>query len=126
VLALQWRGIFVVVVILADVIFFSTVFLQFDGTTQKNETNTDHTMEWLVCMLRHDGQKNLCLEQASKLVVSEGTAFSVLFLLSVCSVRRRRPPLCRIRSVLTPSRSSTASGRSSCSDSPASTPPGSP
>jgi len=92
VLALQWRGIFVVVIILADVIFFSTVFLQFDGTTQKNETNTSRTMEWLVCMLRHDGQKDLCLKQARKLVVSEGTAFSVLFLLSVCSVRRWLPP----------------------------------
>jgi hypothetical protein len=123
VLALQWRGIFVVVIILADVIYFSTVFLQFDGTTQKNETNASHAMEWLVCMLRNDGQKDLCHEQASKLVVSEGTAFSVLFLLSVCSVHRWLPP---IRSVLTLSRSSTASGRSSCSDGPASTPPGSP
>ena len=84
-LALQWRGIFVVIIILADVIYFSTVFLQFDGTTQKNETNQIHSLEWLLCMLSHDGDKNQCHQQASKLVVSEGIAFSVLFLLSVCS-----------------------------------------
>lgn len=82
VIALQWRGIFVVIIILADVIFFSTVFLQFDGTTQATQENKDKAMYWIFCMLGNDGDKNKCLAEARQMVVSEWTAFSVLFLLS--------------------------------------------
>lgn len=82
VIELQWRGIFIVIIILADVIYFSTVFLQFDGTTQKTDANVQKGIEWLFCVLNHQGDKNKCLDIAAKLVVNEATAFSVLFLLS--------------------------------------------
>jgi hypothetical protein len=88
VISLQWRGIFVVIIILADVIFFSTVFLQFDGTTQQTDENKDHATLWVFCMLANEGNKDKCLKEAGELVVNEWTAFSVLFLLSVI------PPLC--------------------------------
>lgn len=83
VISLQWRGILVVIIILADVIYFSTVFLQFDGTTQETPDNKLHAAEWMECMLFNGGEKIKCFKQAKKLVVDEGTAFSVLFLLSV-------------------------------------------
>lgn len=83
VVALQWRGIFVVVIILVDVVFFATVFLQFDGTTEKTPENIKSGIEWLTCVLENGGDKNKCLDLAAKLVVPEATALAVLFLLSV-------------------------------------------
>lgn len=84
VIELQWRGIFIVIIILADVIYFSTVFLQFDGT-EHTDASLRHGVAWLFCVLSHDGDKNKCLDEADKLVVKEMTAFSVLFLLSVAT-----------------------------------------
>ncbi|KAI5798801.1 hypothetical protein EDC01DRAFT_613714 [Geopyxis carbonaria] len=83
VIALQWRGIFVVIIIITDVVFFATVFLQFDGTTQKTPENVRHAYEWLLCVVHNDGDKTKCQSEANRLVVSEGIAISVLFLLSM-------------------------------------------
>lgn len=82
VVALQWRGIFVVIIILVDVVFFATVFLQFDGTTENTPENVRAGIEWLTCVLENGGDKNKCLDLASTLVVPEATALAVLFLLS--------------------------------------------
>jgi hypothetical protein len=83
VFALQWKGILVVIIILTDVIFFATVFLRFDGITEKAQEDSTTQLEWLVCMMKSNGDKNACLDVAKKLVLSEATALSVLFLLSV-------------------------------------------
>ena len=80
---LQWRGITIVIIILADVIYFSTVFLQFDGTTQMTKENMEHAKVWVTCMITNGGDKIKCLDEAAKMVVRESTAFAVLFLLSV-------------------------------------------
>ena len=71
------------IIILADTIFFSTVFLQLDGTTQKTPQNISHTKDWVTCMVLNGGEKDKCLDVAKRLVVSEGSALAVLFLLSV-------------------------------------------
>lgn len=83
VIALQWRGISVVVLILANVIFFATVFLQFDDTTQMTPENKILGLKWVICMLQAEGDKNKCLDAAAKLVVPEATALGVVFMLSV-------------------------------------------
>lgn len=86
VVALQWRGIFVVIIILTDLVFFATVFLQFDGTTEKTPENIKAGIEWLTCVLNNGGDKNKCLDLTSTLVVPEITALAILFLLSVGSI----------------------------------------
>lgn len=63
--------------------FFATVFLQFDGTTEKTPENIKEGIEWLKCVLDNGGDKNKCLDLASALVVPEATALAILFLLSV-------------------------------------------
>lgn len=83
VVALQWRGVFVVVLILANVVFFATVFLQFDGTTEQTPENARIGFRWLLCLLQHNGDKDKCLSVAAELVVPEATALAVLFMLSV-------------------------------------------
>lgn len=123
VIELQWRGIFIVIIILADVIYFSTVFLQFDGTTQRTDANLRHGFAWLLCVLSHDGDKNKCLTEAADMVVKEVTAFSVLFLLSVAPP----PPPPQVRKTIPGSLtrgSSTASGPSCCWAASASIRPG--
>lgn len=72
-----------VIIILVDLVFFATVFLQFDGTTEKTPENIRAGIEWLTCVLDNGGNKNKCLDLASALVVPEATALAILFLLSV-------------------------------------------
>ena len=74
----------VVIIILADVIYFATVFLQYDGTTQRTTQNSLHAMDWVICLITNEGDKTKCFPEAKRLVINEATAFSVLFLLSVC------------------------------------------
>ena len=83
VIALQWRGIMVVIVIITDVIFFATVFLKFEDTTQLTPENTAKALKWLACILNNNGDKTMCLGVASKMVVPEATAIAVIYLLSV-------------------------------------------
>jgi len=73
----------VVIVIITDVIFFATVFLKFEDTTQATSENTLKALKWLQCILKNDGDKNMCLDVASKMVIPEATAIAVIYLLSV-------------------------------------------
>jgi len=73
----------VVIVIITDVIFFATVFLKFEDTTQSTPENTIKALKWLQCILKNNGDKNMCLDVASKMVVPEATAVAVIYLLSV-------------------------------------------
>ncbi|EGX51971.1 hypothetical protein TWF173_010749 [Orbilia oligospora] len=82
VIAMQWRGILVVIVVIVDVIVFATVFLQFEGTTEKTPANISRAGEWLECLILNGGDKNKCLSEGEKMVVPEATAAAVLFLLS--------------------------------------------
>lgn len=63
--------------------FFATVFLQFDGTTERTPENIKAGIKWLTCVLESGGDKDKCLDLASALVVPEATALAILFLLSV-------------------------------------------
>lgn len=75
----------VVTVIIADVIFFSVVFLQFEDVSEKTPANTTKALMWLQCILKNNGDKNMCLEGASKISIPESTALAVIYLLSVCA-----------------------------------------
>lgn len=83
VLELQWRGIIIVLVIIADVIFFSVVFVFLDDIEQSLLHNPQKGQEWLLCLITAQGNKNLCTKFAKDLVVSEATVMAVLLLLSV-------------------------------------------
>ncbi|KAI9680956.1 MAG: hypothetical protein M1829_001036 [Trizodia sp. TS-e1964] len=82
IIELQWRGILIVLVFIADVVLFSVVFLYMDNTTQVTE-NLTKAKPWLVCIVIAGGDKNQCLEPAKKLVVNQATLLAVLILLSI-------------------------------------------
>jgi hypothetical protein len=89
VIALQWRGITIVLIILVDVVFFAIVYLIFDGnTTPEAVAANPNTANWLACLATQAGNKSACLDLAAPLVVGETSVIAVLYLLAV---RARQP-----------------------------------
>ncbi|KAH0544494.1 hypothetical protein FGG08_001392 [Glutinoglossum americanum] len=83
VLALQWRGMLAVILIITDVVFFAIVFLKFDKTTGVTKDNMNKADEWLACLVINKGDKNQCLSLVNKLTINEATVIAVLILLSM-------------------------------------------
>ena len=83
VIALQWRGIAIVLIIIADVIFFSIVFVFQDNVVQAVTEDPSLAEDWGLCLIGARGDKNQCLDEASSLVVNEATVTAVLLLLTV-------------------------------------------
>lgn len=121
VIALQWRGVAIVLIIIADVIFFSVVFVFQDSIVQSATTNPAVAQGWVLCLIYASGDKRQCLDEAQSLVVNEATVSAVLFLLAVSPIhladgprpwRSQRGAWC---AELTNDDSSMASGSSSSS-----------
>ncbi|KAJ9142125.1 Frizzled/smoothened-like sans CRD protein B [Pleurostoma richardsiae] len=83
VIQLQWRGIAIALIIVADVILFSVVFVFQDNTLETVKHDPDKATEWVTCLVLNGGDKNKCLNQASSLVVNMATVGAVLLLLSM-------------------------------------------
>jgi cytochrome bd-type quinol oxidase subunit 2 len=83
VIALQWRGIAIVLIIIADVIFFSIVFVFQDNTIERVKNDMQIAFPWISCLALSGGDKSACLDEASPLVVNQATVGAVLFLLGV-------------------------------------------
>ncbi|KAJ4394526.1 hypothetical protein N0V93_003745 [Gnomoniopsis smithogilvyi] len=83
VLQLQWRGIAIVLIIIADVIFFAIVFVFQDNTVQAIKTDPDIATGWIECLVLSQGDKDACLDKASGFVVNIATIGSVLILLAM-------------------------------------------
>lgn len=87
VISLQWRGIAIVLIIIADVIFFSIVFVFQDNIVQSitNDPKSKVADAWVKCLIEARGDKTKCLDKAKSLVVNEATVAAVLLLLAVSS-----------------------------------------
>ncbi|KAK0118774.1 hypothetical protein ONS95_007656 [Cadophora gregata] len=83
VLELQWRGIAIVLLIIADVVFFAVVFVFMDDLEASTLKNPTKAIGWLGCLVQTGGDKNACLNLASNLVINEPTVMAVLVLLSL-------------------------------------------
>ena len=83
VVELQWRGASIVLVIIAEVVFFSVVFVSMDNSTQVNAGLLEKATPWLTCLVLHGGNKNECLSYAKGLVKAEGIVLAVLVVLGV-------------------------------------------
>jgi len=91
VIQLQWRGIAIVFLIVADVIFFSVVFVFMDAVETKLLSDPLHAEPWLGCLLESGGDNNKCTALAQTLVGSEATIVAVLLLLSVSFSQPTKP-----------------------------------
>ncbi|KAF4427455.1 g- coupled receptor [Fusarium acutatum] len=83
VIALQWRGIAIVLIIIADVIFFSVVFVFQDNVVQSVADDPTKAGAFVECLFKEKGKKEPCLDEASSLVINEATVTAVLLLLAL-------------------------------------------
>ncbi|RYP54178.1 hypothetical protein DL768_000957 [Monosporascus sp. mg162] len=83
VIQLQWRGIVIVLIIMADVIFFAVVFVFQDNTVMSVKEDSNLALPWVTCLIRTHGNKDQCLDEAGALVVSVPTVIAVLILLAM-------------------------------------------
>lgn len=83
VIELQWKGISIVLLIIADVIFFAVVFVYMDNTNEQLREDKRKPLPWVICLLGNKGVKDKCAAEASKLVINQATVMAVLVLLSV-------------------------------------------
>lgn len=91
VIALQWRGIAIVLIIIVDVVFFSIVFVFQDLTVHNIKQaepgdKENPALTWAGCLIREGGDKNKCLAEAAPLVINEATIAAVLILLAVSNL----------------------------------------
>jgi len=82
VLQLQWRGVALVLIIIANVIFFAVVFIDLDREIKPTPANVRKAGPWLVCLLK-GGSKEQCKEYASELGPNETTLLAMIYLLSL-------------------------------------------
>ncbi|PSS03636.1 hypothetical protein BD289DRAFT_358722 [Coniella lustricola] len=83
VIQLQWRGIAIVLIIIADVIFFAIVFVFEDNTEEMIKNNPATAETWISCLALSGGNKTACLSDAEEFVVNMPTIGAVLILLSI-------------------------------------------
>ncbi|KAI1277087.1 hypothetical protein F5Y07DRAFT_112674 [Xylaria sp. FL0933] len=82
VVQLQWRGIVIVLIIIADVIFFAIVFVFLDSTIEDIKTDPSKALKWITCLATYN-DKHACLPLADPLVVNLPTVTAVLILLAM-------------------------------------------
>ncbi|KAL8872989.1 MAG: hypothetical protein Q9174_001476, partial [Haloplaca sp. 1 TL-2023] len=82
-IAVQWRGIVVVIIIIVNVVFLSLVFVSMDNTEQAVMHNFDKARPWLSCLVATGGDKTACLDQVDSLATPEPTVMAVLILMSL-------------------------------------------
>lgn len=81
VLQLQWRGATLVLIIIANVIFFAVVFTHMDREVEPTAANMDKAKPWLMCLTIRSKQE--CMKLASGLGPNETTILAVVYLLSL-------------------------------------------
>lgn len=86
VIQLQWRGATIVLLIIAEVVFFSVIFVSMDNSAQVNDDLIERARPWITCLFLTGGDKNTCLPQASDLVKDEGIVIAVLVCLGVSCI----------------------------------------
>lgn len=70
-------------VIVADVIFFSIVFVFQDNTVQAVKEDMTLALPWIKCLIQSQGDKAICMDEADSIVVNLPTVIAVLILLAV-------------------------------------------
>ena len=83
VISLQWRGIVIVLIIIANVTFLAVVFVSMDSTTEAAKEDFTKLQPWLLCLVMNEGNKNACLDLVKEHVASEATVMAVLIVLAL-------------------------------------------
>lgn len=83
VIALQWRGVMIVLIIITNVVCLAVVFVSADNTERAALKNFGEAEPWLLCLVLNPTDRTACLDKTKGLVTNEATVTAVLILLSV-------------------------------------------
>ncbi|KAJ6001858.1 hypothetical protein N7499_002275 [Penicillium canescens] len=83
ILQLQWRGVALVLIIIANVIYFAVVFIELDNATAPTAQNVEDATPWLLCLVETRGDRVACRSEAAAIGPNEATILAVVFLLSL-------------------------------------------
>ena len=83
VLALQWRGIVIVVIIIVNVVFLAIVFVSMDDSVQATRNNFERAEEWILCLAMNPTNKDACLNKVNNMVISEPVVMAALIMMSL-------------------------------------------
>ncbi|GFF23344.1 frizzled and smoothened-like protein P [Aspergillus udagawae] len=83
VLQLQWRGVALVLIIIANVIFFAVTFIDLDSGLKPTRENMAKATPWIACLAASGGDRKKCDKEAAAVRPSEGLLLAVLILLSL-------------------------------------------
>ena len=83
VVELQWRGMVIVLIIVANAIFFSVVFVTLDNVEGGKASLLHKAEPWLICLAMNPRNKSACLDKTKGLVVDPRTVLAVLIIFSV-------------------------------------------
>lgn len=85
VIAIQWRGTAIVMVIIVNVVFLAIIFVQMDNTITGAMHHLDQAKPWLLCLIMTKGDKEQCLDKVQEvgLVTNERVVMAVLIILSL-------------------------------------------
>ncbi|KAE8382706.1 hypothetical protein BDV26DRAFT_223693 [Aspergillus bertholletiae] len=83
VLQLQWRGVALVLIIIANVIFFAVVFIRINNQTSITAENLERAQPWLLCLVSTQGDVKKCQSQAKAVGPNEAIILALMILLSL-------------------------------------------
>ena len=85
VIAIQWRGTAIVMIIIVNVVFLAIIFVQMDNTITDALHHLEQAQPWLLCLVMNQGNKTACLGKVreTNLVTGEPIVMAVLILLSL-------------------------------------------
>jgi len=82
-LFLQWRGLAIVTMTLADVIFFSVTFVYLDDLERGLAKHFSRVEPWLKCLIQSGGDKNACMPLTAGWLPDKSILGAVLIMLSL-------------------------------------------
>lgn len=80
---LQWRGVTLVFILIANALFFAIVFMKLDRATRNTQENFAKALPWLFCLSLSRGDKEKCRDLAQDLGPNGPTLLAVLVLLAL-------------------------------------------
>lgn len=84
---MHWRSTALIIFILLNVLFYSTLFVDVDRKVQRamegTEEGLENVMPFLVCLISNPDDKRACFAKGQEAILDEPTAIACLVLISV-------------------------------------------
>ena len=83
VVAMQWRGVMVVILMIIAVVDNGVVFLKLDAMQTKAQQDPTEAVPWLTCLAANKADKTRCLDKANGVILNEPSILAPLFMIAL-------------------------------------------